>query len=429
MHLFQYRKNRLHCEGVDLVNLSSHYGTPAYIYSGTTIQDHYRRLTAALAPLDHGICYAVKANSNIAILQLLAELGSGFDIVSKGELFRVIQAGGNPQLCTFAGVCKTEEELTYALRKGIRSFNIESEPELDRLNRVAMALRKTAPVAIRVNPDVAADTHKYISTGKSENKFGVPLEAAEALYARGAGMKGVRLVGVQMHIGSQILKPEPFARAIRKMAPFVSDLKAKYDISFFSIGGGVGIIYDGAMESGQPDWWRSSKSKGLTLQKYSEAILPSLSRLGLKILLEPGRLLVGNAGALIARVHYIKRTKNKTFVIVDAGMNDLIRPALYEGYHEIVPLLKRPRSRIAPVDVVGPVCESGDFFAQNRPLPELRQDDLIAILSAGAYGAVMGSNYNSRPLPPELLILGARAHLVRKRQTERDLTRGEQLLT
>lgn len=427
MHSFKYKGNRLVCEGADLARLAEEHGTPLYVYSAETIRGHYRRLDKALAALDRRICYAVKANSNLAILNLLAKEGAGFDIVSGGELHRVIKAGGDPAACTFAGVCKTEEEMIMALRAGIYSFNVESEPELDRLDAVARRLGKKAPVAIRINPDVEAGTHKYISTGKSENKFGVPLSRAAALYERAARMPGLLLRGVQMHIGSQITKPAPFAKAVRKVLPFVTELRGRYGIEFFSVGGGVGIAYENAIESGAPSWWKSGAKSRLTLDAYAEAVVPPLSKTGLKILFEPGRVIVGNAGVLLARVHYIKQAEAKTFVIVDAGMNDLIRPALYESHHDIVPVIKRPGAKTAKVDVVGPVCESGDFFAQDRPLPALRQGDLIAILSAGAYGAAMGSNYNSRPLPAEILVDGARAHVIRKRQTFADLIRGESI--
>lgn len=427
MHSFEYRKGLLHCEDRDLETLAARYGTPLFVYSASTIRDHYQRLTKALEPLDHGICYAVKACSNIAILSLLARAGSGFDIVSGGELFRVIRAGGDPSKCTFAGVCKTEDEMRLALEHGIHSFNIESEPELDRLSRVAASMGVTAPIAIRINPDVDAATHKYISTGKSENKFGVPLETSAALYKKAASLPGIEIRGVQMHIGSQILKAAPFARAIKKISPFVESLKQNYGITFLSIGGGVGIVYDPALESGKSSWWKSQERSALPFEDYAAAILPPLQKLGLRVLVEPGRVIVGNAGLLLTRVHYVKKTASKTFVIVDAGMNDLIRPALYESHHEIVPVRKRPGAKALTVDIVGPVCESGDFFAQNRPLPSLREGDLVAVLSAGAYGAAMGSNYNSRPLPAEILVSGDKDRVIRERQSLDDLIRGEQI--
>lgn len=423
MHAFRYLKNQLHCENVSVSALAKEHGTPLYVYSGQTIQDHYRRLDAALAPLDHLICFAVKANSNLAVLNLLASEGSGFDIVSGGELFRVLKAGGSAGKCTFAGVAKSEEEIEFALKKGIYSFNVESEAELKRIDSVAHSLGKEAPVALRVNPDVEADTHKYISTGKSENKFGVSIDRIEQVYKAASRLKNVRLRGVQIHIGSQITKSKPFSDAVTKMVSVVENLKGRYGLEFFSIGGGVGIVYQDSLKSGEASWW-DAKSVPLTIDAYAKAVIPLLQPLGLRILLEPGRFLVGNAGILVTKVEYIKQTPAKRFVIVDAGMNDLIRPALYESYHEIVPV-KRGTSASAKVDVVGPVCESGDFFAQDRELPGVKEGELLALMSTGAYGFVMASNYNSRPNPAEILVHEGVGKVVRKRQTLQDLIRGE----
>jgi diaminopimelate decarboxylase len=427
MHCFEYRNGTLFCEDVDLSRLAGETGTPAYVYSSKTILDHYRRLDQALAGVDHLICYAVKANSNLAVLNLLAKENAGFDIVSSGELFRVAKAGGDPAKCTFAGVGKTEEEIREALGRGILAFNVESEAELERINTIAAGLGVKAPIAVRVNPDVDAHTHKYISTGKSENKFGIAFERVLAVYAAAAKLPNIRIRGVQMHIGSQITEVGPFAEAVEKMRPLVCQLKVRYGLEYFSIGGGVGIVYDPSLASGSTDWWHKPIAEGLlTLDTYSEAVVPKLKALGLKILVEPGRLMVGNAGVLLARVQYVKQAETKKFVISDAGMNDLIRPALYESFHEIVPVTQRPGA-LEKVDVVGPVCESGDFFAQDRELPPLAQDDLIAIMSAGAYGATMSSNYNSRPLLPEILVDGEKAATIRKRQTPEDLIRNESL--
>ena len=425
MHSFSYVDGSLHCEDVDLEKIAAEFGTPAYVYSAGTIRGNYQRLDAALAPLDHLICYAVKANSNLAVLSLLARLGSGFDIVSGGELFRVLKAGGQAGRCTFAGVGKTREEIAYALREGVFSFNVESESELERINAVAGELRLRAPIAIRVNPDVDPKTHKFISTGKSQNKFGIGIDRAAAVYEKAASLPHLKIRGVQTHIGSQILDPGPFAEASQKLAALVADLHAKFGLEFFDFGGGIGIVYDQALRSGTGTWWeREENASRITPAAYAKAILPALRPLGLKILFEPGRFLVGNAGALLATVQYVKQTPAKTFTIVDAGMNDLIRPALYEGWHEIVPLRETPAAPV-PLDLVGPVCESGDFFAQHRPLPPLAQGDRIAVLSSGAYGFVMSSNYNSRPLLPEILIDGKKIHLARKRQSLEDLIAGE----
>ena len=438
MHSFHYRDGHLFCEDVDLSRAAQEFGTPLYIYSSGTVLDHYARLDNALAPLDHLICYAVKANSNRAILKLLADAGAGFDIVSAGELFRALKAGADPAKCTFAGVGKTREEIEYALDRGVYSFNVESEAELDYVNEIASAKGRRAPTAIRVNPDVSAQTHAYISTGKSENKFGVALDRAAEMYDRASKMPGVTIRGVQMHIGSQITEAKPFATAIEKVLPLVREIKSKYQLQFFSIGGGMGIIYRRALESGSGKWWHEhgGEPSAFSVRDYANAIMPPLRDLGLRILVEPGRFLVGNAGALLTRVLYLKETARKKFVIVDAGMNDLIRPALYRSYHQIVPVIdpdcrepvsNAPRNshQSARVDIVGPVCESGDFLAQDREMPEPRPGDLLAVMSAGAYAFVMASNYNSRPLPAEALVRGNKATLVRKRQTVEDLVGNE----
>jgi len=433
VHSFHYRNGRLHCEDIALTNLAGQFGTPLYVYSAGTVLDHYHRLDAALAELDHLICYAVKANSNRAILKLLADAGAGFDIVSGGELFRVLRAGGDPKKCTFAGVGKSLREIEYALDQQVFSFNVESEAELEYIDRIARDKGKRAPVALRINPDVDSHTHEYISTGSHENKFGIPLGAAASVYQQAARMSGIRLVGVQMHIGSQITDPGPFAAAINKVAPLVEELKSRYKIQFFSIGGGLGIVYESSIASGAQSWWSehpretTDERRALSIRGYVEAIIPALRKLRVRILLEPGRLLVGNAGVLLTRIQYIKQTGSKKFAIVDAGMNDLIRPALYHSYHEIVAVDERcddveGRERI---DVVGPVCESGDFFAVDRPMPELHQGELLAIMSAGAYGLVMASNYNSRALPAEVLVQGDKFALVRERQRWEDLIREE----
>ncbi len=428
MHSFEYHKGHLCCERVDLAQVAREAGTPTYVYSANTITDHYRRLDEAFADVPHLICYAVKANSNIGILNLLAGEHSGFDIVSAGELYRVQKAGGKPEQCTFAGVGKTEAEIKYALQQGILAFNIESESELAYINHVAASLQHRAPISLRVNPNVDADTHKYISTGKSENKFGIAFDRVEAVYEAASKMPNIAIRGVQMHIGSQITKVGPFAEAVRKMAPLVKKLKTLYGIEYFSIGGGIGIVYDESLESGPECWWEAKPEGRMTVQEYADAVIPTLKELDLKILLEPGRYMVGNAGVLLTRVLYLKRGGEKKFVIVDAGMNDLIRPALYEGFHQIVPLRQPSGDALESVDVVGPVCESGDFFAQDRPLPPLGEGDLVAIMSAGAYGFTMASNYNSRPLPAEVLVNGTHAAVIRERQSLHDLIRGESIV-
>ena len=428
MHSFRYVDGSLKCEGVDLTSVAESVGTPAYVYSAETIRGNYRRLDAALAPLsDRMICYAMKANSNLSVLNLLVKEGAGFDIVSGGELYRVLRAGGRADRCTFAGVGKTAEEIDYALRQGIYSFNVESEEELERINEVAGRAGLVAPIAIRVNPDVDAPTHKYISTGKSKNKFGIGLDRAASVYARAASLPHLRIKGLQTHIGSQILKAPPFAEAITKLTPLVLELKSAYGLEFFSIGGGVGIVYHDSLESGDPAWWDSGSGERLTPEAYAAEVVEPLKALGLRVLFEPGRFIVGNAGVLLSTVLYRKSTPTKNFVVVDAGMNDLIRPALYEGHHEIEPLVQPTSATLEKVDVVGPVCESGDFFAQDREVPVLSPGDRIALMSAGAYGFVMSSTYNARPLLPEVLVEGDKATIVRERQTWDDLIRGEKI--
>jgi diaminopimelate decarboxylase len=430
VHFFHYRDGRLHCEEVDLARVAEKFGTPLYVYSAGTILDHYTRLDAALAPLDHLICYAVKASSNRAILKLLADAGAGFDIVSGGELHRVLAAGGDPAKCTFAGVGKSREEIEYALDQRVYSFNVESEAELEYIDRIAGAKNLRAPVAMRVNPDIDPRTHEYISTGSRENKFGIALDRIPAVYERATTMRNIDVVGVQMHIGSQITEAEPFASAVTKVTPVVRELKSKYGIKFFSIGGGMGIIYRRALESGSGRWWHDhgGESSAFSIRDYADAVAPPFRELGVRILVEPGRFFVGNAGVLLTRVRYIKKSEAKKFAIVDAGMNDLIRPALYHSYHEIVPVCRASAAAGAgteKIDIVGPVCESGDFFALDREMPEVQEGDLLAIMSAGAYGFVMASNYNSRPLPAEALVRGDRFALIRKRQTWKDLVRDE----
>src|SRR5438034_7163509 len=384
MHFFYYLHGKLHCEDVDLARVAEKFGTPTYVYSAGTILDHLTRLNGALATLDHLICYAVKANSNRSILKLLADAGAGFDIVSAGELFRVLAAGGDPAKCTFAGVGKSPEEIEYALELGVYSFNVESESELEHIDRIAGAKNLRAPIALRANPDVDPHTHEYISTGSRENKFGVALGQLPAAYERAAEMRNIDIIGVQMHIGSQITEAAPFANAIKKLAPIVRELKSRYPIKFFSIGGAMGIISRRALESGSGRWWHDHGGEPATfsVRDYAETIVPPLRELGIRILVEPGRFLVGNAGVLLTRVRYMKQNGEKKFAIVDAGMNDLIRPALYHSYHEIAPVCRasgsdagegKNKNKTEKIDIVGPVCESGDFFALDREMPEMRE--------------------------------------------------------
>jgi diaminopimelate decarboxylase len=427
MHDFRYVGNKLFCEGVAVETLARKFGTPLYVYSQRTLADHFQKLDRVLAPLDHLICFAMKANSNLAVLRTVADLGGGFDIVSGGELRRVIAAGGDPRKCVFAGVGKTEKEIEFALRQNVYSFNAESEPELHRINRIAARLKKIAPVAVRVNPNIAAKTHAKITTGTYENKFGIAFEEIAGVYARASKLKNLWLRGVQMHIGSQITETAPFEQAVKKALPLVRKLAEKYELEFFSIGGGLGIVYQPALASGAENWWKSAAAKNiLTPEKYAARLLPLLQPLGLKILLEPGRFISGNAGILVTRVEYLKRTGKKNFVIVDAAMNDLIRPAFYDAYHEIVPLARKTGGTISS-DVVGPICESGDYFCKDRPLPKVGEGDYLALLSAGAYGSVMGSNYNARPLAAEILVSGGKFAAVREHQPVEKIWSGEKI--
>ncbi|MDL5044489.1 diaminopimelate decarboxylase [Oscillatoria amoena NRMC-F 0135] len=426
MHSFRYKGSELYCENVSLAALAKKHGTPLYVYSLSTIQDHYRKLDQALSPLDHQICYAMKANSNLAILRQIAQMGGGFDTVSAGEIFRVEKAGGDIRKCVFAGVGKTEEEIEYALRRKIGCFNVESLPELDRIDRVARKLRVKARIAVRVNPNVEAGGHKKITTGTYENKFGIAFEQVPAVYAHAAKLRNIEIYGLQMHIGSRIGEVAPFVAAVKKVIPLVKTLKAKHKtFTTFDIGGGIEIVYDHALASSDPAWWKSKTArKFLTPQEYAGHLVPLLKPLGLKIVIEPGRFIAGNAGVLLTEVQFVKKTGIKNFVIVDAAMNDLIRPALYESFHEIIPV-KKTKAKPVVADVVGPVCESGDCFAHDRKLPAVKEGDLLSIMSAGAYGFVMGGNYNSRPLPAEILVEGAKARVVRKRQNFDDLIAGE----
>ncbi|MBB5035008.1 diaminopimelate decarboxylase [Prosthecobacter vanneervenii] len=429
MHSFRYHQGQLFAENVPLQSLAEKHGTPLYVYSKATITGHFTRLDASLAKLNHLICYAVKANSNIAVLSTIAKLGGGFDIVSAGELYRVIKAGGDPAKCTFAGVGKTRDEIEYALKQGIYCFNAESEAELHYINQVAGELGMKAPVAVRVNPNVDAKTHAKITTGKSENKFGIDFDQILDVYARAAAScPHLVIKGLQMHIGSQLTNVAPFLEAVQKVIPLVTEVKAKYGIEFFSIGGGIGINYKQSLDSGDAAWWQeNAEVHPLTVQAYAEAVVPHLEPLGLRILCEPGRFMVGNAGVMLTKVLYEKRGAAKVFKIVDAGMNDLIRPTLYEGWHQIVPLKQPADATVEKVDVVGPICESGDFLAQNREIPLVKAGEYLAVLSAGAYGFTMASNYNTRPMPAEILVDGDKATVVRERQTLEDVLKGEHL--
>jgi len=429
MHHFRYVGPSLHCESVDLAAVAQLYGTPTYVYSAGTMADNYRRLARGLEGLDVQICYAMKANSNIALLRHFANLGAGFDLVSGGEIRRVLAAGADVKTSVFAGVGKTEAEIKLALENGIFAFHVESEPELARINHVAGKLGVKAPIAIRINPDVDAHTHAKITTGKSDNKFGIPLRNAGAAYEAAAKFPNIQIKGVQMHIGSQLTSVTPFVEAVTKVAPFVADLKARYGITYFSIGGGMGIIYKDALASGQASWWDSQPAdqRPLTPELYGAALTPLLQPLGLKILLEHGRFMVGNSGVLLTRVEHLKRGAGKNFLVVDAAMNDLVRPAMYEAFHEIVPLHRDTSRHALVADVVGPICESGDCFAKDRSLQEVGEGEYLAFMSAGAYGFTMASRYNTRGTAAEVLVHGSTFELINARETFEQMIAGEKV--
>ncbi|CCB63288.1 MULTISPECIES: diaminopimelate decarboxylase [unclassified Hyphomicrobium] len=417
MHHFQYKSGLLHAEDVSLARIADEVGTPFYCYSTATLVRHYEVLSKAFKGQNALICFAVKANSNQAVLKTMARLGAGMDVVSEGELRRARAAGVPASKIIFAGVGKTRGEMAYALEEGILGFNVESEPELKALSEVANAMGRTASIAIRVNPDVDAKTHAKISTGKAENKFGVPYADARRLYAEAAKLPGIKISGIHMHIGSQITDLAPFRDAFRLMADLARDLKGDgLGLEHLDIGGGLGVPYRGANDIPP------------TPDEYAAVVKETLGPLGLKIVMEPGRMIVGNAGVLVTKVTYVKEGTDKTFTIIDAAMNDLIRPTLYEAYHDIWPVVEA-RSELAPIqqDIVGPVCETGDFLAEDRALPPLEAGDLISVMTAGAYGAVMSSTYNSRLLIPEVLVDGDKYAVVRPRPSYDDLIGADHL--
>ena len=411
MHHFAYRAGVLHAEDVDLSNVAKCVGTPLYCYSTATLQRHYRVLAEAFEGQNALICFAVKANSNQAVLATLAQLGAGMDVVSEGVLRRAMAAGVAPEKIIFAGVGKTRSEMAYALKQGILGFNVESEPELRALNEVAGELGRKAPIAIRVNPDVDAKTHAKISTGKSENKFGVPFAEARALYDLAAELPALDIVGIHMHIGSQITDLAPMRAAFTLMRQLAKELLAAgYQLRHLDLGGGLGIPYD-ANDPPPPH-----------PRDYAAIIVECLGDLGLQLVLEPGRMIAANSGVLLTRVIHVKEGADRTFLIVDAAMNDLLRPTLYEAHHDIWPVREDLKS-MPPVvqDIVGPVCETGDYIALERSLPPFSEGDLVAVMAAGAYGAVMSSTYNSRPLVPEVLVKGEDFAVVRPRQSYDEL--------
>jgi diaminopimelate decarboxylase len=411
MHHFTYRGGVLHAEAVDLNVIADAIGTPFYCYSSATIERHYKVFAGAFADVDALVCYALKANSNQAVVATLAKLGAGADVVSEGELSRARQAGVPPHKIMFSGVGKTERELALAVNENILCVNVESEPELELLAAIAAAKGRAVDISIRVNPDVDPKTHAKIATGKAENKFGIPISRARAVYARVAKLKGVRVVGVDMHIGSQIIELDPFRDAFALLADFVGTLRADgHSIGHIDLGGGLGVPY------------REDNEPPPDPDAYAAIVKRATAGLGCKLIFEPGRLIVGNAGILVARVLYVKRGEAKTFIIVDAGMNDLVRPTLYDAHHDIRAVRESaPGARRIIADVVGPVCESGDYLALGRSLVEPQAGDLLAVMTAGAYGATQSGTYNSRPLIPEVLVRNDEYAVVRPRQTVAEL--------
>lgn len=414
MDYFEYRNGRLHAEGVPLSGIAEEFGTPCYVYSRATLERHYRVYDEALGETAHQIYYAVKANGNLALLNLLARLGAGFDIVSGGELHRVLLAGGDPVKIVFSGVGKRDDEMRQALETGIHCFNVESEPELQRLSLIAQQAGRPARIALRVNPDVDAQTHPYIATGLRENKFGIEIERALAVYQDAARMPGIEIAGVACHIGSQINSLEPFLEALNRLLVLVDSLTAAgIRVEHVDIGGGLGVRY----RDEQPP----------EPAEQAAALRPLLNGRDLELHIEPGRVITGNAGILLTRVEYLKETTHKRFAVVDAAMNDLLRPTLYDAWHDIEPVQRHKDAATQTWDVVGPVCETGDWFGKQRELA-LREQDLLAVRTAGAYGFVMSSNYNARPRPAEVMVDGDAVYLVRTRETLDDLVRGEAVL-
>jgi diaminopimelate decarboxylase len=414
MNYFAYKDNRLFAEEVAVSDLAARYGTPLFVYSSRTLRRHYRVMEEAFAGTDHLICYAMKALSNLSVLKLFGAMGSGFDIVSVGELLRCLRAGADPRKIVFSGVGKTDEELKAALEAGILMINVESRPELHRVAIVANRMRRRAPVSLRVNPDLDPGTHPHISTGHRDSKFGIPLAQVHEYYAEARSLSDLDLVGLSTHIGSQITDTSPFTEAANKVAGIIKTLRESgVALRYLDLGGGLGIPYQ---EEPPPP------------SEYAAALLGPLRGLGLKLIIEPGRVLVGNAGALVTRVLYVKETDVKRFIVIDGAMNDLIRPVLYEAYHQILPVERRAGAPLVIADVVGPVCESGDFFAREREMAEPHDGELLAVMSAGAYGFVMASNYNSRPRAPEIMVDGDRAYVVRERESFEDIVRGERIV-
>jgi diaminopimelate decarboxylase len=413
MHFFEYKNGQLHCEGIPIHQIEEKVGTPFYLYSHSTLVRHFTVFNNAFEGIPHLVCYSAKANSNLALIRLFTNLGGGVDVVSGGELYRAIKGGADPKKIVFSGVGKRGDEIEYALKTGILMFNVESSQELQAIDEVAGRLGKKAPVSIRVNPDIDAKTHPYISTGLKQNKFGIDILRAPMAYRTASKFPNLKVVGIDCHLGSQIIEAEPFMEGLRKLKSLVEELRNEgMEIQYLDLGGGLGITYE---DEEPPD-----------PVEYASTILEEIRGFGCTLILEPGRVIVGNAGILVSRVLYTKENEEKRFVIVDAGMNDLVRPSYYGSYHHILPVNEEKREEIV-ADVVGPLCESSDFLAKGRRIPKVEPGELIAVMSAGAYGFSMSTNYNSRPRVAEVLVRDDQMFVIRQREGYEDLIRGEKI--
>jgi diaminopimelate decarboxylase len=411
MHEFKYRENKLYCDNVKVSTIANKVETPFYLYSYKTLVDHFHKLKEAFKEINPLICFSMKSNSNLSVCKALLNEGAGLDIVSGGELYKAMKLKADPKKIVYASVGKKEDEIREAIKRRILYFNVESIPELQHINSIAASMNRKVDVAIRINPDVKPVTHRHIATGEKQTKFGVDFKTAENIFDNSNRYSHLNIVGLHLHIGSQITESAPYLKALKKVLSFVR--KSRIDIKTLNIGGGLGIVY--------------SKERPQTAQQFAEAVMPILKKLDARIILEPGRFIAGNSGILVTSVVYVKKTPVKRFVIVDAGMNDLIRPSFYEAYHEIQPIVRNKNARTYIADIVGPVCETGDYFARDRRLPELESGHLLAIMSAGAYGFSMASNYNARPRPSEVMVIGNKFYVVRERENYKNLINGENI--
>jgi len=411
MHEFKYRNNILCCDNIEITKIAKKIRTPFYLYSHKTLVDHFHKLKEAFKEIDPLICYSMKSNSNLSVCKTLQNEGAGFDIVSGGELYKAMRIKADPKKIVYASVGKRTDEIEEAIRQRILLFNVESIPELVLINSIAGRMNRKVDVAIRINPDVQPKTHRYITTGKKETKFGLDFKTAEDIFDNSNKYPHLNIIGLHIHIGSQIIESTPYVKALKKVKNFIE--KSQIDVKILNIGGGLGIVY--------------SKEKPQTAKKFAGAVLPILREIRCRVILEPGRFIAGNSGVLVMSVVYVKQTPSKKFVIVDAGINDFIRPSLYGAYHEIQPVIKNNTMKMEAVDVVGPICETGDFFARNRRLPQFKSGDLLAIMGAGAYGFSMASNYNARPKPCEVMVIDRNFYVVREKESYKDLIRSESI--